>query len=127
VEFRVDGVSSSSNFMCCSDAPSCFFKKLPAFQRNVLRHSSDLKELTNLHDECRLLGCYAICSVLRLLVTANVHSSPILVTMIMEAISSSETSVLIRATRRNIPGNSIPHRPRRENLMYYIALIGWAL
>jgi hypothetical protein len=37
-------------------------------------------------------------------VTANVPSSPILVTlMIMEALSSSETSVLTRATRRNIP------------------------
>jgi hypothetical protein len=39
----------------------------------------------------------------RLPVTANVPSSPILVTMIMEALSSSETSVLTRATRRNIP------------------------
>jgi hypothetical protein len=38
-------------------------------------------------------------SVLRLLVTANiVPSSPILVTLMMEAISFSETSVLTRAT-----------------------------
>jgi hypothetical protein len=35
-------------------------------------------------------------SVRRLLVTANVPSSPILVTLIMEALSSSETSVLTR-------------------------------
>jgi hypothetical protein len=35
-----------------------------------------------------------------LLVTANVPSSPILVTQVMEALGSSETSVLTRATRR---------------------------
>jgi hypothetical protein len=38
---------------------------------------------------------------IRELVTANVvPSSPILVTLMMEALSSSETSVLTRATRR---------------------------
>jgi hypothetical protein len=41
--------------------------------------------------------------VRRLQVTANVLSSPILVTLMMEALSSSETSVLTRATRRNNP------------------------
>jgi hypothetical protein len=40
----------------------------------------------------------------RLLVTANVFpSSPILVTLMMEAIGSSETSVIKRATPPNIP------------------------
>jgi hypothetical protein len=41
-------------------------------------------------------------SVRRLLVMANVLISLILVTLIMEALSSCETSVLSRATRRNI-------------------------
>jgi hypothetical protein len=62
--------------------------------------------------------CYTVWrvlrSVLRLLVTADVvPSTLILVTLMMEAIRSSETSVLTRATRRNMPKEGILHSHRR--------------
>jgi hypothetical protein len=60
-------------------------------------------------------------------VNANVVPiSTILVTLIMETILSSETSVLTRATRLNIAEDDILHNCH-ENLKSYIALTAWAL
>jgi hypothetical protein len=63
-------------------------------------------------------------SVRRLLVTANaVPSSPILVTLKNKATRFSETSVLTRATRRNLLEDDILHSQCRENFKSYIDLL----
>jgi hypothetical protein len=56
-----------------------------------------------------------------------VPSSLILFTLIMEAIFSSEISVITRATRPDIPEDGILHSHRGEKLKSYIELTGWAL
>jgi hypothetical protein len=43
----------------------------------------------------------------------------------VQALRSSETSALTRATRRNIPEDSILHSHRSENLKSYMCLIVW--
>jgi phospholipid N-methyltransferase len=49
-----------------------------------------------------------------------VPSSPILVTLMKEARSSSETSVLTGATWHNIPEDAILHSHLRQNLKSYM-------
>jgi hypothetical protein len=46
----------------------------------------------------------------------------ILITLMMQVIRSSETSVLTRATQRNMPEDAILHSHRSENLKSYIYL-----
>jgi hypothetical protein len=57
----------------------------------------------------------------RIYYQGDVHCSRILATLIIEAIRSSETSVLTRATQRNTPEDG------SESLKSYIALTVWAL
>jgi hypothetical protein len=66
--------------------------------------------------------------VLQLLVTAKVvPRSPILSTLMIEVLRSSETSVLTRATRLNISEDDVLHSHLSETLKSYIALTGWAI
>jgi hypothetical protein len=76
-----------------------------------------------------MIGCVALVTTEKFAIDAAnvVPSSAILVTIMMEAPRYPETSVLIRASRHNIPQVGSLHSHRRENLKSYIVLTVWAL
>jgi hypothetical protein len=94
------------------DVPPCGSRKNRNFGRRRIVSSGMLHRVALVRtDVSKGPGSYFI----------RVTSSPILVTLMKEAPGSSETSVLTRAKRRNIPEDSILHSHRRENLKSYIA------
>jgi hypothetical protein len=85
------------------------------------------------------LDIHNLLSVIKLLVNTDVSEERIASIISVRRISdletsnfstvpmSSETSVLTRATRRNIPEDDILHSHCRQNLKSYIVLTGWTL
>jgi hypothetical protein len=83
-------------------------------QHHVLKHTQFMCLLPSIwmnSPEYLLLSLHIATKIVhlrRLLVTANVVPSlPILVTLMMETLSSSESSILTRVTRRNFPEDVI--------------------
>jgi hypothetical protein len=74
----------------------------------VVLSETDVSEERTISSQCASVASYCWCC----------SYAPTLVTL-MEAICSSETSVLKEARWRNIAEDSILHSHRRENLKFY--------
>jgi hypothetical protein len=71
----------------------CFLLHLVSISTHV---ADMMRRNTSISSQCALIASYGY-----------VSSSPILVTLLMEALNSSETSVLTRSTWHNFPEDAI--------------------
>jgi hypothetical protein len=123
---------SLSLFLSHFTSPDTMDMKLVIVYHKQYKNTQSQKSNTaKLNKHCKLIvhcilknfaNCikWVIHEMRQLLVMANVPSSPIPVTLMMEALSSSETSVLTWATWSNIPVDTFLHSHCRENLKFYM-------